>query len=183
MHIREHQDAETLYRLLEGRLEPGLERAVESHLWRCEACRALRDQCATILGALHWYGEWMTRPPVGHWDDFWARWPLAGDLRSRSILPGRVRRGRGRAAGLATAAAVVLAAGLWWSAGRNQDTTTRQPLSPPSPSPTAQAGARQLVVGTPWEGDVEAIERLGMAVGSMDPSSKGVALASLAGEP
>jgi hypothetical protein len=52
-------------------------------------------------------------------------------------------------------------------------------LSPASSAPAP----RELVAGTAWEDDVEFMRRVTFTVGSIDPLSKGVVLASLAEEP
>ena len=179
MTMTEHLDAETIYELAEGRLEPGRERAAEAHLWRCDSCRALREECASTLEALRWYGDRDVTPPEGYWSDFWARWPLAGDVRSAA---GRSRRLLPAAA---AAAVLVLAVGTWWAADRRGESSLDPVASSASASfaPGPRPDARELVAGTAWESDFELLERVTFAIGSVDPTSKGVALASLAEEP
>jgi hypothetical protein len=188
MSIPEHLDPETIYELTEGRLDPSRERAAEAHLLRCAACRVVRESCETTLGALRWYGEQSAAPPAGYWEGFWARWPIAGDVRA-------ARRSRLTPA-LATAAVAIMAVGLWWVAER---TTSDRPdplvstgdvstdvvsadhgSSAEAAYPHSSAPpAREILAGTSWEGDVEVFERVTFAVGSVDPLSKGVGLTSL----
>jgi hypothetical protein len=176
MNVPDHLDPEAIYELTEGQLDPARERAAEAHLLRCAACRAVREACENTLGALRWYGEQSPAPPVGYWEAFWARWPLAGDVRA-------ARRSR-LAPALATAAIALMAIGLWWVVERTGPEPQRlassdlaasaENISAPNPAP-----ARELVAGTSWEGDVEVLERVTFAVGSVDPLSKGVGLASM----
>ena len=179
MTMTEHLDAETIYELAEGRLEPGRERAAEGHLWRCDSCRALREECASTLEALRWYGDRELAPPAGYWSGFWARWPIAGDVRGAA---GRRRR---LLPAVAAAAVLVLAIGTWWATEQRDARSLDQVASSASGSfaPGRRPDARELVAGTAWENDVELLERVTFAIGSVDPMSKGVALASLAEEP
>lgn len=167
-----HLDSETIYELAEGRLEPGRERAAEAHLWRCDACRALREECVATLEALRLYGERIPEAPAGYWEGFWSRWPLAGE-----VAPNARRRARRLVPALAAAAVLVLAIGLW----RTQRDGGSTPIV--VTSVTTAVPAREIVAGTSWEGDVEMLERMAFAVGGVDPLSKGVVLASMAEAP
>jgi len=187
MNMPEHLDAEAIYALLEGELEPGRERAAEAHLWRCDACRALREDCAATLGGLRWYGEQAPAAPEGYWDGFWARWPLAGGLEARRRSAGATTRRVGTrwAAATATAAAVaILVGGAWWAADRRgleaEDLTAHAAARL---DPSATTAAHELVAGTAWEDDVDLIRRVTFTIGSVDPLSKGVVLASMAEQP
>ena len=176
MNLPEHLDPEKIYDLREGRLDANCERAAEAHLLRCAACRTLREECEATIGALHWYGQQSPIPPEGYWAGFWSRWPLAGGIHGAR---------RWRVPSLVAAAVALLAVGLWWA-------VERRPLDEPewfvasattAFGPTPAPPARDLVAGTAWEGDLEMLERVTFAVGSVDPLSKGVALTSLAEEP
>jgi predicted anti-sigma-YlaC factor YlaD len=184
MSMPEHLDAEAIYALLEGELEPGRERAAEAHLWRCDACRALREECAGTLGGLRWYGRHAAAPPEGYWERFWARWPLAGDLDARRRPAGATRQWVA-ARRVATAAAVaILVAGTWWAAERRGLEAERLASRAAARlDPAATTAAHELVAGTAWENDVELIRRVTFTIGSVDPLSKGVVLASMAEEP
>jgi hypothetical protein len=67
------------------------------------------------------------------------------------------------------AASIVLLIGVWWGA-RNELTNSQSPV----PTVAFDSG---------WEDDYEFFERATIAVGSVDPLSKGVILASLAEAP
>jgi hypothetical protein len=176
-NMPEHLDAEAIYTLLEGELDPSRDGVAEAHLLRCDACRALRDECAATLGALRWYGEREAVPPDGYWDGFWRRWPVAGDLPSRHAVMPRWA--------VAAAAVAILVGGGWWMAERRGNEAARlasqatASLAPASGAPAP----RDLVAGTAWESDVEVMRRVTFTIGSIDPLSKGVVLASLAEEP
>ncbi|HET9480406.1 MAG TPA: zf-HC2 domain-containing protein, partial [Candidatus Polarisedimenticolia bacterium] len=66
-----HLDTQAIYALLDGRLEPGAEQVAEAHIWRCDGCRALREECAALLSSLRWYAADPPGPPDGYWDEFW----------------------------------------------------------------------------------------------------------------
>jgi hypothetical protein len=181
MNVAEHLDPETIYELTDGQLDPVSERFAEAHLLRCAPCRDLRDGCEATLGALRGYGKRSPEPPAGYWEGFWSRWPLAGGVR-----PPRPAR---RAPAVAAAAVALLAVGLWWAIERMPMglerlaspalvTSLESPFAPAHAPP-----ARELVAGTSWEGDIEVLERITFALGSVDPLSKGVALTSLVEEP
>ena len=185
MNVPEHLDAETIYALLEGELEPGRERAAEAHLWRCDACRALREECAATLGGLRWYGERTPPTPEAYWESFWSRWPLADDLRARrERVVAAPRRLGARRLTAAAAAVAILAAGSWWTARRAEVNPTRlASQATASVQPSGSSAPRELLAGTAWENDVEVMRRVTFTVGSIDPLSKGVVLASRAEEP
>jgi putative zinc finger protein len=185
MNVPEHLDAEAIYALLEGELEPGRERAAEAHLWRCDACRARREACAATLGGLRWYGERTPPTPEGYWESFWGRWPLADDLRARrERAPATPPWRTARRLTAAAAAVAILAAGSWWTARRVEvDPTQLASQATASLEPGGSAAPRELLAGTDWENDVEVMRRVTFTVGSIDPLSKGVVLASLAEEP
>ncbi len=170
MRLAQHVDSETIYALLDGRLEPSRARCVEAHVWRCDRCRALRESCGAVLSSLRWYASAPPAPPAGYWEDFWTRW--SPTTRAVRWSP---RRASSLAASLIAATLVLLAAGgLWFERG-------------PRPAPERVAvdtgPARNAVAGTEWARDVETLERVTFAVGGVDPMAKGVVLASLAEEP
>ncbi len=162
MSKTEHLDHETLYELLDGRLDPVRARRAEVHLWRCEACRMQHEECGALLSSLRWYGADPPRPPIGYWDSFWARWPIV-----TGAVPSRTTRWMAPVLGMA--ASIVLLIGVWWG-------TRTEPINSESPVPTVAFDSR-------WEDDYEFFERATVAVGSVDPLSKGVVLASLAEAP
>jgi hypothetical protein len=67
------------------------------------------------------------------------------------------------------AASIVLLIGVWWS-------SRSEPVESEPPAPT-------VAFDSGWEDDYEFFERATVAVGSVDPLSKGVILASLAEAP
>lgn len=173
MRVPEHLDPETIYAHLEDRLEGTRACAVETHLWRCEACRELRDECAAVVGGLEWYGKERPEPPPGYWDGFWDRWTLR--KRSDESASARVirwPRDPGRMHSLATAAAIAVIVLGWWLF-----TLPDEPERPPlfAGAPTASEAASDSA----WEDDLEMFERATIAVGSVDPLSKGIVLAGL----
>lgn len=176
MRIAEHLDPETIYAHLEERLEVPRARAVEAHLWRCEACRALREECAAIVGGLEWYGKERPEPPPDYWDGFWDRWALrANERRSDRRASGRgVRWGRdpGPVRSLATAATIAVVVLGWWLATLPGE-PERAPLFAGAPT------ASRAVADPAWEDDLEMFERATIAVGSVDPLSKGIVIAGL----
>ncbi len=181
-----HLDAEAIYELLEGRVEAARARAAEAHLWRCAACRAMREECAAGLAALRWYGQASPPAPAGYWESFWRRWPVAGAVRPPGSASRRFRR-VGRA--LAAAAVAALAVGTWWrwpDAASEKDLASLAPaamtasVSTPDGDGTA---AREAEVAGGWENDVQILRQVSFPIGSVDPLSKGVVLASLAEQP
>lgn len=162
MSQTEHLDQETLYELVDGRLDPVRERWAEAHLLRCEVCRMQHEECSALLSSLRWYGADPPRPPIGYWDSFWRRWPIVTRTVSR-------RAARWMAPAVGMAASIVLLIGVWWGA-RNELTNSQSPV----PTVAFDSG---------WEDDYEFFERATIAVGSVDPLSKGVILASLAEAP
>lgn len=185
--MTEHLHEQLLYDLLDGRLDPAAESAAEAHLLRCDACRALERECAGVVESLRWYGLQPVEPPAGYWEQFWERWSpdraLAPAGRSAAdvaddprVVPLPVdRRGAWRfAPALATAAAVALLAGLWWSERpRVVETRTTVVQAPP---------LREAVAASDWGADYARYEQIAVAVG-VDPVSKGIVLAGLAEAP
>jgi anti-sigma factor RsiW len=159
MSQTQHLDQETLYELIDGRLDPVRARRAEVHLWRCEACRTRHEECGALLSSLRWYGADPPRPPIGYWDSFWARWPFV-----TAVVPSRATRWMAPALGMA--ASIVLLVGVWWG-------SRSEPINLEVPAPA-------VAFDSGWEDDYEFFERATVAVGSVDPLSKGVILASLA---
>ena len=153
-----HLDAEVIYELLDGRLGPVVGRAAEAHLWRCDRCRTLREECAALLSSLRWYAADPPAPPDGYWDVFWRRRPLSRHRRARRIAPA-----------LALAASVAL---LLWI----------QPRSEGNPAGPVAVGSQPGVVepSPQWASEYRLFEQATVTIGSVDPLSKGVVLASLA---
>jgi len=174
-----HLDAETIYELAEGRLDAARAGSAEAHLWRCDACRALREECVGTLDALRWYGQSAVPAPAKYWEGFWGRFPLAGELPAAA----RARRQPVRAWAAAAASVAILALGGWWAAGRLEAPagTASPGVAVMAPDPVPASAAFDAAPG--WEEDVEALRRMGSTIGSVDPLSKGFALASLAQEP
>ena len=178
MEVPEHLDAETIYALLDERLDAVRARQVESHLWRCERCRRLREECGALRNALAWYAADPPAAPEGYWEEFWRRYPLASLTTPQPANPepaaGRasVRRFRPAmvAPALGLAAAVVLIIGFWRIDGQPADEPPALVFSP-------------AVVQADWADDYEFFQQVTVAVGSVDPMSKGVVLASLAQAP
>lgn len=172
MSQRDHLDPRTLYELLDGRLDASDERLAELHLLRCEACRARREECEATVAALAWYAAEPPAPPEGYWDTFWERWPLAGRVE-------RARRAGGWSAaaiGVAAVTAALFVGGVW-SARDGVEGEGRAPVLATATAPTEASPAPPG-----WEGDYELYERFTVAVGGVDPLSKGVVLVSLAAE-
>ncbi len=162
MSQTEHLDQETLYELVDGRLDPVREQRAEAHLLRCEVCRMQHEESGALLSSLRWYGADPPRPPIGYWDSFWQRWPIV----TRTVSS---RATRWLAPAVGMAASIALLVGVWWGA-RNE------PIDSQSPVPT-------VAFDSGWEDGYEFFERATIAVGSVDPLSKGVILASLAEAP
>jgi len=173
-----HLDAQRIYDLLDGRLDPGTESEAEGHLLRCDACRRLERECAGVVESLQWYGSEPAEPPAGYWDSFWDsfwdRWAPAADPRVVPLSQPRRAGYRRFAPALALAAALALLVGLWWSERGPATTGELQTAAPP---------LREAVAGTGWADDYARFERMTIAVGGIDPVSKGVVLASLAEAP
>lgn len=172
MHMAGHIHVRTIHALLDGRLDAPQARRVESHLWRCGECRALREEYAALQTALRWYGADPPVPPEGYWEGFWRRWPLEGRVSALDEPPVAKRASVARriAPAVALAASVTLIAGVWWT---NRGPVDETPL--PVRAPTA--------VSSDWAADYEFFEQVTVAVGSVDPMSKGIVLASLAEAP
>ena len=184
----EHLDEQLVYDLLDGRLDAAAESAAQAHLLRCDRCRGLERECAGVVESLRWYGLEPVEPPAGYWKEFWERWSpdqvgAGGELRPPDeaedprVVPLPVdRRGAWRfAPALATAAAVALLAGLWWSERpREVETRTAVVEAPP---------LREAVAVSDWGDDYARFEQMAIAVGGVDPVSKGIVLASLAEAP
>jgi anti-sigma factor RsiW len=173
MNGTNHLDAQRVYDLLDGRLDPAAESAAQAHLFRCDRCRELERECAGVVESLRWYGSERLEPPLGYWDAFWARWSPDAEPVVRLLAP-RPPASRFTPA-LAVAAALALLAGLWWSE-RSPETAgeLRTAEAPP---------LRQAVAGSGWADDYARFERMSIAVGGIDPVSKGIVLATLAEEP
>lgn len=170
-----HLDTETIYALLDGRLDAAGERNAESHLLRCDACRAVREECALTLGSLRWYATSTPPAPRGYWDGFWLRFAdrvREAPVRSVSARTRRIRRRSWMAPALAAAAVVTLLVGTWWVRGPQEPGETDPPRR--------TVAARSVVAETGWESDLEFFERATVAVGGVDPLSKGIVLASMA---
>ncbi|HKY59824.1 MAG TPA: zf-HC2 domain-containing protein [Gemmatimonadota bacterium] len=150
-----HLDAAAVYALLDGRLsEPG-EQAAEAHLWRCDRCRSLREECAAVLSSLRWYGADPPAPPEGYWDEFWTGFGPKLRPPARRLFPA-----------LALAASIALL--LLIQPGPESAPDDRAPIvSAPAPGPE-------------WASEYRLFEQATVAIGSVDPVSKGIVLAGLA---
>jgi hypothetical protein len=169
----EHLDVQLVYDLLDGRLDPAAESAAQAHLLRCDRCRGLERECAVVVESMRWYGLEPVEPPEGYWEEFWERW--SPDAVEVVRLPVD-RRGAWRfAPALATAAAVALLAGLWWS-DRPQEVDSRTAAVEAPP-------LREAAAVSDWGDDYARFEQMAIAVGGVDPVSKGIVLASLAEAP
>jgi hypothetical protein len=183
MNGSEHLSEQRVYDLVDGRLDRAAESAAQAHLLRCERCRLLERECAGVVESLRWYGSEPVEPPAGYWAEFWDRWPArerASDPAPADSAPIPLRTAPPRAGfrlapALALAAALAFLVGLWW---------TDRPA--PSPTPTASASApplREAMASAGWADDYARFERMSVAVGGIDPVSKGIVLASLAEQP
>ena len=150
-----HLDAEAVYALLDGRLPEPAGRAAEAHLWRCDRCRVLREECAALLDSLRWYAVEPPAPPEGYWDEFWTDLGLTPRARARRVIPS-----------LALAASIALLLLI-----RPEPETT-----PDAPTTVAAAPAPD----PEWASEYRLFEQATVAIGSVDPVSKGIVLASLA---
>ena len=183
MNGSDHLDTQRIYDLLDGRLDVVAESEAQAHLLRCDACRRLERESAAVVEALQWYGSEPAEPPAGYWDSFWDRWTPAARPAARSefepwVVPPRPRRraiSRVLAPALAVAAALTLLVGIWWS--------ERTPTTMVESRPAAAPPLREAVAASGWADDYARFERMAIAVGGIDPVSKGIALASLAEEP
>lgn len=177
MNGSEHLDTQRVYELLDGRLDAVAEGEAQAHLLRCDACRRLERESAAVVEALRWYGSRTAPPPEGYWDSFWERWtPEAGNVPPAVAIPSGPRR-LPRALGpiLAMAAALALLVGIWWS--------ERPPATKGEVQTAAAPPLREAVSRSGWGDDYARFERMAIAVGGIDPVSKGVVLASLAEAP
>ena len=173
-----HLDRQTIYGLLDDELDPVAERSAEAHLLRCDRCRAAREQCRETLERLRAFGEAYAPPSPTYWEAFWARFE---DRVDRTPIERReeaevvsFRRAWTRPA-MAAAAALGLMLGGWWAIGRDAGIA--------EPPGLRTVVARPLVADAGWETDLEFYERATVAVGSVDPLSKGLVLASMAEAP
>jgi hypothetical protein len=184
MNGSQHLDTQRVYDLLDGRLDAPAEGAAQAHLLRCERCRRLERECAGVIDSLRWYGSEPVEPPAGYWDTFWDRWTpsITGTRSARSTgTPGPAARRPGRrlAPALAMAAALALLVGLWWS-GKPETTGPGEfAAAPPAPAPQLH----EAMASAGWADDYARFERMSIAVGGIDPVSKGIVLASMAQEP
>jgi|SRR5688572_3758682 hypothetical protein len=171
----EHLDVQLVYDLLDGRLDAAAESAAQAHLLRCERCRGLERECGGVVESLRWYGLETAEPPEGYWEGFWDRWSPDEDEAPQVVPLPIDRHGAWRfAPALATAAAVALLAGLWWSERpRVVETRTVVVEAPP---------LRQATAVSDWGADYARFEQMAISVG-VDPVSKGIVLASLAEAP
>lgn len=177
MNATQHLDERRIYDLVDGRLDAADESAAQAHLLRCEACRRLERECAGVVGSLRWYGSESVEPPAGYWDGFWDRWSTAREpVAIRTPAP-RTGGGSRLAPVLALAAALAFLVGLWW-------TERPDPGSGGALQATASAPRlREAMASAGWADDYARFERMSVAVGGIDPVSKGVVLASLAEQP
>lgn len=179
MNGSQHLDTERIYDLLDGRLDSLAESAAQAHLLRCESCRRLERECAGVVESLRWYGSEPIEPPAGYWDTFWDRWspstPEAEILPLRS--PSRVRFRL--APVLAMAAVLALLVGLWWSGRSGPVGPAEFASEQPAPAPPL----REAMASVGWADDYARFEQMSIAVGGIDPVSKGIVLASMAQEP
>jgi hypothetical protein len=150
-----HLDAEAVYALLDGRLSEPVERAAEAHLWRCDRCRRLREECSAVLISLRWYAADPPAPPEGYWEEFWTGLGLTPRPRVRRLFPA-----------LALAASIALL--LLIQPGPETGPDDRAPIAA-APAP-----------GPEWASEYRLFEQATVAIGSVDPVSKGIILASLA---
>lgn len=152
-----HLAAEAIYALLDGRLEPAAERVAEAHLWRCDPCRTRREECAALLSSLRWYGADPPAPPEGYWDEFWRKLPLSSSPPARRrVTP---------VLALAASIAILLVTGPGGE--------------PASDRAVAVAPSRAAAPGPPWASEYRLFEQARATIGSADPLSKGIILASL----
>ena len=179
MNGSEHLSEQRVYDLVDGRLDMAAESAAQAHLLRCERCRLLERECAGVVESLRWYGSEPVEPPAGYWSEFWNRWSLREPASDPAPIPLRSmaprRAGFRLAPALALAAALAFLVGLWW---------TERPA--PGPTTTASVSApplREAMASAGWADDYARFERMSVAVGGIDPVSKGVVLASLAEQP
>lgn len=179
--MTKHLDPATLYALLDGELDPAAEGSAEAHLLRCAECRSAREECGAVLASLRWYAAAPPAPPRGYWDGFWARFEDRAGARAAVAEVRPIDRRRSArewlAPALATAAAVALLVGSWWGGGAIEEDGPAPPASVPT------ASSRAAVAQPGWESEVEFFERATVAVGGVDPMSKGLVLVALAESP
>ena len=177
MNGSEHLEPQRIHDLLDGRLDAAAEGEAQAHLLRCEACRRLERESASVVDALRWYGSETIEPPAGYWNAFWDRWSPAAAPAPAVVRPERRRHAIrwALAPALALAAALALLVGLWWSERPSATTAELQTAAAPP--------FREAVAGSGWADDYARFERMTIAVGGIDPVSKAVVLASLAEEP
>lgn len=168
-----HLDERRIYDLADGLLDPAEESAAQAHLLRCEACRLLERECASVVESLRWYGAEPVAPPAGYWEEFWERWSAAREPVAARSIP---RAGARFAPALAAAAALALLVGLWW-------TERPDPAEEPLVATASAPPLRQAMAEAGWADDYARFEAMSVAVGGVDPVSKGVVLASLAERP
>lgn len=168
----DHLDTAAIYALLDGTLPAAEARRAEAHLWRCATCRMLREECGAVVSALRWYGAEPPPPPEGYWERFWRQWD--GAATAAAVRGSRLRR---VAPGLALAASLALAVGLWSRGGERAGSIDTAAAILPALPPSVVAQ------GADWSEDYALFERMTVAVGGVDPLSKGVALAGLAESP
>ena len=173
MNGSRHLDERRIYDLADGRLDPAEESAAQAHLLRCEACRRLEVECAGVVESLRWYGSQPLTPPAGYWEGFWERWSAAREPVAARSIP---RAGSRLAPALAVAAALALLVGLWW-------TERPGPVDEPLVATAGAPPLRQAMAEAGWADDYARFEAMSVAVGGVDPVSKGVVLASLAERP
>jgi hypothetical protein len=77
------------------------------------------------------------------------------------------------------AAALALLVGLWWSGRTEPPGSGEFAAAPPARAPEL----REAMASVGWADDYARFERMSIAVGGIDPVSKGIVLASMAQEP
>lgn len=174
MSVSKHIDAETIYALLEERLDEGAARSVECHLWRCEACRDLRAECRALLTGLESYAAEPPKPPEGYWESFWRRWDGGEEVEEAVVVPIHPHRRVGWL--VAAAASIAILIGVWSLDPFGEAVGPAPQTADSNPKPV-------MIADSDFAGEYEMFERVSIAVGGIDPLSKGVVLASLAEEP
>lgn len=161
-----HLAPEAIYDLLDGRLEPAAERAAEAHLWWCDDCRTLREECTALLSSLRWYAADPPGPPDGYWDELWRKLPLRPRHGARRLVP---------ALALAASIAILLLVQPW----RETSSTDGPAGTPEAVAPVATGAVEAASPGPQWASEYRLFEQATMSIGSVDPLSKGIVLASL----
>lgn len=174
-----HLDPETLYALLDGELDAAVEGRAEAHLLRCAECRAAREEAGAVLASLRWYAAAPPVPPPGYWEGFWARFSARVDRAPGTdrVAEARPVRRAWLAPALAAAAAVALLAGTWWAGEAIREAST------PTVASTPAVPSRARVAQPEWESDIDFFERATVAVGGVDPLSKGLVLVAMSESP